>query len=218
MATLTSTNNQARFTPFIIAPFGTHEGDWEAVSVIVCRSTESMSEPLAVSYRQHGWSQMTDCTKGECNFYRETNHPVGFAALNSHATYPISTQYLVYTTVELPFYVNLQGVFVTDRTVYKYENGFYKYWFPSTENLVALRDPYSLTDPLDPDAWQAFAGGWGDRIDKEDAAVGKLALKLCSKRSARTQRLVLVGGISSSVRRLYIRLPYNHTLIHINDT
>jgi len=175
MAVLSSVNNTVQYVPFHLPPFGIHEGDWEAVSVIVCapnaadadafNNTEDdvVQEPLAVSYRQHGWNQITDCTKGECNFYKDTMNPVGFAALHSHATYPVSTENLIYTTVTIPFFANLQGFFVVDRTTFKDAEGAYRYFSPNAGNVLQLRDPESLT-ATDADAWQAFAGGWGDRI------------------------------------------------------
>jgi len=168
MAVLSSTNNTAQFTPFHLPPFGVHEGDWEAVSVIVCGASASengaaATEPLAVSYRQHGWSQITDCTAGECTFYKDTNRAVGFAALHSHATYPVSTANLIYSTVKIPFYVNLQNVFVVDRTLYKDADGSYNYFFPNATSLKRIQDP-AILEATDVDAWQAFGGRWGDSI------------------------------------------------------
>ena len=99
----TSEGNDPRYIRYQLRPYGVHEGDWENLSVMFCPPAsvadimdDALSEPLAVHYRQHSWSHLTDCTRGECKFYKETHHPVGFVALNSHATYVDSANDLIY--------------------------------------------------------------------------------------------------------------------------
>lgn len=177
-----------RYTRFLLKPYGIHEGDWEAVSVMICppsslsdvinndnneTSGDAWPEPLAVHYRQHSWGQITDCTKGECKFYKETHHPVAFSALNSHATYVDSAEDIVYVNFQVGFLFNFQAYLGVDRTVYKKADGTYNYFMPSLENLEPLQQPQALVlenaAEMEPYFWQAFGGNWGS---KSQIAVG----------------------------------------------
>ncbi|CAB9524295.1 expressed unknown protein [Seminavis robusta] len=167
----TSEDVGTRFWGFLMKPYGVHEGDFEAVSVMVCPPAsetaafeELVPEPLAVQYRQHNWAQLTDCTQGECKFYKDTYHPVGFSALNSHATYPESANEIVYINVEIGFFYNLQSYVAVDRTMYKKEDGTYNYFMPTVDNVERLQKPEDLTleaTQLKSHFWQAFGGNWG---------------------------------------------------------
>jgi hypothetical protein len=67
------------YSNFRTIPFGAHEGDWQGMSVMVCKSavvetdtttTDTTAtttvEPLAVAYKQYQSREVTDCTAGEC--------------------------------------------------------------------------------------------------------------------------------------------------------
>ena len=171
----TVTNRETKFTGFTLKPYGVHEGDWENLSVMVCppnnvedmlQDDTSIEEPLAIHYRQHSWGQITDCTKGECKFYKKTYHPVGFVALNSHATYPDSAKDLIYVDQPIGVWYNVQGFLVMDRTMYKKADGSYNYFMPETMNLERLQSPANLTlenEALKPYFWQGFGGNWGSK-------------------------------------------------------
>lgn len=89
------TNPKHPFTPRNTAAKRTqvHEGDVEGISVMVCKNAEGTEKPLALKYNQHEWDDHYDCslpfsaTTGRgCNLTNGT-HPVGYIALESHATY-----------------------------------------------------------------------------------------------------------------------------------
>lgn len=169
----TPIGDKTRYTRFHLKPYGIHEGDWEAISVIVCPpfnvfdiENDNVPEPLAIHFRQHSWGQLTDCTQGECKFYKDTYHPVGFAALNSHATYVDSADELVYVNIDVGFFFNLQAFLVVDRTKYKKSDGSYNYFMPEFTNLERLQPPEALTleaADFEPYFWQAFGGNWGSQ-------------------------------------------------------
>ena len=112
-------NGTQKYTPFTLKPYGIHEGDWESINVMICAGgnadegsssannnatdTTIFDPPLATKFHQHEWSVITDCTIGECKFYKDTFHPVGFTALNSHATYSQSSKEIVYTEIKIGF-------------------------------------------------------------------------------------------------------------------
>ena len=183
MGVVTTPSGEAtRYTRFQMKPYGVHEGDWEAISVIVCPPANvfdiengNVPEPLAIHFRQHSWGQVTDCTRGECKFYKDTYNPVGFVALNSHATYVDSADDLVYVNIDVGFFFNLQAFLVVDRTKYKDIDGSYKHFMPQYDNLVRLQKPEDLTleaKGLEPHFWQAFGGNWGSQkkisVDAEE--------------------------------------------------
>jgi hypothetical protein len=71
--------------------------------------------------------------------------------------------YLMLHPHNVTFYVNLQGFLIVDRTLYKAADGSYKYFLPNATNVLKFKDPKILT-ATDPNAWQAFAGRWGNSI------------------------------------------------------
>ena len=111
-------NGTQKYTRFTLKPYGIHEEDWESINVMICAGgnadegssktnnntdTAIFDPPLATKFHQHEWSVITDCTIGDCKFYKDTFHPVGFTALNSHATYSQSSKEIVYTQIKLGF-------------------------------------------------------------------------------------------------------------------
>ncbi|KAK9829158.1 hypothetical protein WJX72_004238 [[Myrmecia] bisecta] len=137
-----------------VCPIGIHEGDWERVSVTVCKGS---STPSQVSYSQHGWQQVLDCTAGECPF-DENGHPVSYVALNSHANYPISSPLNLYSLKRLNFLANLDGIYIGDRTLVNPNLTF----VPTPDNIVELPDIENITaDNAAQDGWAFYTGNWG---------------------------------------------------------
>jgi len=97
------------------------------------------TQPVAVSYKQQQWQQITDCTGGDCTFYKDTIHPVGFLALNSHATYPMTSKEIVFQKLEANFIVDLQSVVAVDRTVYYDNDGNFWYFEPVQDNVLLCK-------------------------------------------------------------------------------
>jgi hypothetical protein len=158
----TSYNRNVSYTRFTAGPYDGHEGDWESMSVMVCPSAIP-TQPIAVSYTQQTWNQITDCTAGDCTFYKNSIHPVGFVALNSHATYPTASKEIVFANLESDFFVNLQGVVAVDRTGYFDEVGNTRYFEPDERNVIRIKEQEEIgvgvSDPSE--YWQGFGGTWG---------------------------------------------------------
>jgi hypothetical protein len=151
-------------TNFLIPPYGAHASHWKTISVMVCNSA-SISQPLAVRYDQGTTqSQITSCTMGECVFYKDTYHPVGFVALESHSIYPISAQTVVLDILQVDSFSNLQNVLAVDRTVYRDTEGQYRFFYPNATNVIRYKDQSNIQFNVSnsTDYWQGFAGSWGD--------------------------------------------------------
>ncbi|KAK9811226.1 hypothetical protein WJX72_000256 [[Myrmecia] bisecta] len=137
-----------------VCPIGIHEGDWERVIVTVCKGSMT---PAQVSYSQHGWQQVLDCTAGECPF-DENGHPVSHVALNSHANYPISSPLNLYSLKRLNFLANLDGIYIGDRTLVDPKRTF----VPTPNNIVELPDIENITTATAAqDGWAFYTGNWG---------------------------------------------------------
>jgi hypothetical protein len=145
-------------------PFGQHEGDWESMRVLTCPSTTSL-QPVAITYQQHGdSSQTTDCRRGDCIFWKDTTHPVGFVALNSHATYPTISRTMVYLAAPFHYFVSFAPgfVFLADHTLYRNEEtGDYRMFFPNSTNLIRHQHPTLIAEGDVANYWQAYGGRWG---------------------------------------------------------
>lgn len=173
---ISSVNGRSSQTSFQLAPLGTHEGDWEEISVKICRTSidestgdfpdvEDLPQPLAVSYRRHSWNRITDCTRGECHFFEDTHHPVAFAALSSHAMYPFPSFNNVYQQIPaVPFLANLHGFLLVDRTAYMDKNNKISFFMPNATNIIRLLDPNEVEYNITPEEsyWHAFGGHWGN--------------------------------------------------------
>jgi hypothetical protein len=159
---VSSYNDSVNYTRFAAGPYDGHEGDWESISVMVCQSTIP-TRPIAVSYTQQTFNQITDCTAGDCTFYKDSIHPVGFVALNSHATYPMASKEIVFQNLKSDFFVDLQGTVAVDRTVYYDDEGNIRYFEPDEANVIRIKDQeeigLGISDPLE--YWQGFGGTWG---------------------------------------------------------
>jgi hypothetical protein len=162
LGVVTSDTGNVSYTRFTAGPYDGHEGDWESVSVMVCPSTIP-TQPIAVSYTTQNWNQITDCTAGDCTFYKNSIHPVGFVALNSHATYPTASKEIVFDNLESDFFVDLQSVLAVDRTGYFDEEGKTRYFEPDEGNVIRIKEQEEIgvgkSDPLE--YWQGFGGTWG---------------------------------------------------------
>jgi hypothetical protein len=62
-----------------------HEGDWERISI----KLSPTNQPLTVAYFRHGGS----CVLSYPSVQKVGTHPVGYAALGTHATYPRAGTY-----------------------------------------------------------------------------------------------------------------------------
>ena len=139
----------------------------ESMSVTVCKHS-TPSQPLSLTYRQHGHGQVLDCTQGECTFHRDSpTNPVGFVTLDSHVVYPFSASEIVYAEVwPLEFFLNLQGVLVVDRTSFKDKKGNFRYYAPNSTNVIRIPEQESIPDNVTDDTyWPAFGGNWGSSQD-----------------------------------------------------
>jgi hypothetical protein len=179
--------NETYYTSFETVPFGAHEGDWQGMSIMVCKSavdqflipstvdstaSPSISPvvPLSVAYKQYESREVMDCTTGECTFYKDTTRPVGFVARGTHATYPVTATNLVYTELDVEFFVNLQGVLAVDKTNFKASDGSYRIFQPNATNVVKYLDPADVDFNTVPESeyFQAFGGRWGCSCENED--------------------------------------------------
>ena len=160
---MTSYNRPFSYIRFRVPPFGVHEGDWESISVTVCKS-EIVSQPLAVTYRQHDFGQVVDCTTGQCTFQKDApTHPVGFVALGTHGVYPFSAKEVVRTEVwPIEFFLNLQGVYVVDRVAFRNVLRQYQYYKPDETNVIRLAEQQDIPHNVsESEWWGAFGGNWG---------------------------------------------------------
>jgi hypothetical protein len=178
--------NETYYTSFETAPFGAHEGDWQGMSVMVCKSAvsqfltspgDSTASPstspvalLSVAYKQYESREVMDCTAGECTLYKGTARPVGFVARGTHATYPVSAANLVYTELDVEFFVNLQGVLAVDKTNFKASDGSYRIFQPNATNVVKYLDPANVDFNTVPESeyFQAYGGRWGCSCESQD--------------------------------------------------
>jgi hypothetical protein len=183
-----------RYYTVELDPYAKHEGDWEAMSVLICapedgaiQSTPNqqqqqqqadpavLPQPLAVTYQQHSFSQITDCTKGECIFWKDTKiNPVGFVSLGIHATYPVASRNIVYGAYPFNILYFFPGFFfLADQTVFRNEEtGDYRMFFPTPSNLIRHQDPEDIILNVSPESeyWQGYGGKWGESRE-EDSVV-----------------------------------------------
>lgn len=117
-----------------------HEGDWEAVSVIV----DAKGRPLVVGYSEHGAGARRDWAKAP----KQGTRPVVYVALGSHANYPTAGTQPFDPRVVDPIFVSVirqNGQTPADHT------GRGRVVRPALVRVTA-------TSP----AWMTFAGGWGE--------------------------------------------------------
>jgi hypothetical protein len=117
-----------------------HEGDWEAVSVIVTAT----GKPLAVGYSQHGKGVRRDWAAAP----RQGTHPLAYVALGSHANYPTAGTQRFDPRVVDPLFVSVirqSGQVPVDHT------GRGRALRPALVRVTSARP-----------SWMAFAGGWGE--------------------------------------------------------
>jgi len=158
---------------FVTIEFDGHEGDWQSVRVLVCdsaltsieneaQSSPTVPTPLAVSYGKanNAWLQTMDCTTGQCIFFKDTYHPVGFVSLGDHSVYPQSTRNIVLYRFESNFILSLQGVYAVSHTLFRDDNGRVRYFAPNMTNVVRYKEPdeISIFTTSEEDYWQAFGG------------------------------------------------------------
>ena len=165
-----------KYTIRELEPYGEHEGDWESMSVMICapesttsgqQSTSQLPQPLAVTYQEHAFSEITDCTKGECIFWKDSGiNPVGFVALGSHATYPVTSRNHVYAAFPFNLFYFIPGFFfLSDQTVFRdEETGEYRMFLPTSSNLVRHKNPEDIILNVSPESeyWQGYGGKWGE--------------------------------------------------------
>jgi hypothetical protein len=191
-----TTNNDTNVNWYTaqLRPFGEHQGDWQSMSVAICpfslnstssdttardrllqqESPDDLLEPIAVSYEQHGFREVLDCTMGQCTLYENTTHPVGFVARNSHATYPVSAAHVIFTQWEANFLLHLSGVFGVDQTNFlrptsvnattdaNFSNSFL-YFLPNSTNVLRHENPSEIIVNVSDMStyWQTFPGRFG---------------------------------------------------------
>eukprot|EP00211_Chloroparvula_japonica_P003701 CAMPEP_0119128050 /NCGR_PEP_ID=MMETSP1310-20130426/6360_1 /TAXON_ID=464262 /ORGANISM="Genus nov. species nov., Strain RCC2339" /LENGTH=698 /DNA_ID=CAMNT_0007118355 /DNA_START=1 /DNA_END=2097 /DNA_ORIENTATION=- len=136
---------------------GVHEGDWELIAVEVCADLGSV---IQIQYDYHSYSQVLNCTDGECYFYNGTTHPLVFSSLGSHASYPYQANN-IYVQVSNDF-TNFLNVNLMDRSLADPDTVF----VPSDDNVIAVYNPdeydgVSANDALFETVWVTFQGRFG---------------------------------------------------------
>ena len=117
-----------------------HEGDWEAVSVIVDRE----GKPLMVGYSQHGEGVRREWKTAP----KRGQRPIAYVALGSHANYPTAGRHRFDPRVVDPLFISIirqnrhEPVDHTGR---------------GASILPALVRVSAATP-----GWMTFAGGWGE--------------------------------------------------------
>jgi len=117
-----------------------HEGDWEAVSVIL----DTSGRPAAVGYSEHGGGVRRDWAAAP----RQGTHPLAYVALGSHANYPTPGVHPFDPRVVDALFIAVirqNGQLPVDHT------GRGRVVRPRLVRVTA-------TTP----GWMAFAGGWGE--------------------------------------------------------
>ena len=117
-----------------------HEGDWEAVSVIV----DTKGTPLVVGYSEHDEGARREWAKAP----KQGMRPLVYVALGSHANYPTPGTQPFDPRVVDPIFISVirqNGQAAADHT------GKGRVVRPRLVRVTA-------TSP----AWMAFAGGWGE--------------------------------------------------------
>ena len=117
-----------------------HEGDWEAVSVIV----DSRGKPLVVGYSQHGEGVRRDWRATA----KQGLRPLAYVALGSHANYPTTGTHRFDPRVVDPLFIAVIR-----------QNG--QEPVDHTGRGSAVRPGLVRITPTSP-AWMTFAGGWGE--------------------------------------------------------
>ena len=125
-------------------------------------TTQQLSEPIAVTYQQNGFTETSNCTQGECHFFEDSYHPVGFVALFSHATYPFPSYNHVYHQMPISLFHKLHSLFLVDRTNYLDEENKISFFYPDTTNVIRLLEPREVNASTpENEYWNAFGGRWG---------------------------------------------------------
>lgn len=117
-----------------------HEGDWEAVSVVV----DASGRPLAVGYSEHDEGVRRDWARAPT----QGTHPLAYVAVGSHANYPTPGVHPFDPRVVDPLFSSIirqNGQAPVDHT------GRGRVVRPRLVRVTA-------TAPT----WMAFAGGWGE--------------------------------------------------------
>lgn len=156
-----SINGTNQVLQYMMCPVGVHEGDFERVSMLVCKESTSIQQ---LAYSQHGWAEVRDCTQeGQCSFDAE-GHPIAYAGLHSHANFFEASPLVVYklitggsagSSVSLD---NLGGVWVADRTGDDDTRSF----VPTPDNIVHIPDLQTiLSENSSEFQWAVYPGNWG---------------------------------------------------------
>lgn len=117
-----------------------HEGDWEAVSVVL----DLRGRPLLVGYSQHDEGVRREWARAPKRGLR----PLSYVALGSHANYPTPGEHRLDPRVVEPFFISIIE-----------QSGFQPVDHTASGTLVRPRlVRVSRTIP----SWMAFAGRWGE--------------------------------------------------------
>eukprot|EP01025_Chloroclados_australasicus_P046557 TRINITY_DN51328_c0_g2_i1.p1 TRINITY_DN51328_c0_g2~~TRINITY_DN51328_c0_g2_i1.p1 ORF type:complete len:617 (-),score=76.94 TRINITY_DN51328_c0_g2_i1:238-1989(-) len=178
-----------------MCPTGVHEGDWERVTVYVCKENEQIRR---VQYSQHNWITEYDCPDGKC-LYTETvkhtepgtdnqeiEHPVTYSALFSHANYPYASDLWIYQSVRVDYLANMDAFYVIDRT--RKDPG--KVFIPTPENIVYLPRA-ELMDTSDNDqVWGLYTGSFGGHVTATKRSVTCMDSNFSEQRACESGTLV----------------------------
>jgi hypothetical protein len=195
--------NETNWYTIKLRPFGEHQGDWQSMSVAICpfslpenvtatnevnNQTHPPQFPMAVSYQQHSSREVRDCTIGQCTFYEDTKHPVGFVARDSHATYPISAIHMIFTQWSVNFFLHLRGIFGLDQTNFIHTRSGsnnsidenipqYRFFLPNATNVIRHDRPSEVIMNISDvkSYWRGFAGRFGGTELYEDVAYNSTA-------------------------------------------
>ena len=94
-----------------------------------------------------------DCTQDECVFENET-HPLVYSALNSHASYPIESDNIIYNAFSPAINIVIDEVLLVDRTMLSNRS-----FFPTLSNVLPLPTIGNIPNGST-DIWAAWEAPW----------------------------------------------------------
>eukprot|EP00475_Leptophrys_vorax_P044626 TRINITY_DN9013_c0_g1_i5.p1 TRINITY_DN9013_c0_g1~~TRINITY_DN9013_c0_g1_i5.p1 ORF type:complete len:746 (-),score=152.93 TRINITY_DN9013_c0_g1_i5:134-2371(-) len=162
MAANASSISNPMILNYLLCNLGLQEANWQNVRVRVCASS---LEIVQIAYNQHSWNEILDCTQGECMF-DEANHPMVYAALNSHASYGYESDNIIYDKFQQNLGLIIDGIYLVDRTMKDSERRFY----PNDANVLPLPVLGNISNGST-EIWAAWESDWTAPFDNEPVNV-----------------------------------------------
>ncbi|HKO57283.1 MAG TPA: Vps62-related protein [Thermoanaerobaculia bacterium] len=127
---------------FLLSIFGSHEGDWEHVTVRIDTSSNTIFAIYFSSHDSEGkwWNQPSTSSSSQDGYQLNSGHPVVYCALSSHASYPWAGTF--------------KRLFGTANDITADGGSVWQTW----TNVVNV----GTTDtPLNGQTWITYSGRWG---------------------------------------------------------